>query len=254
MAIDKQLVKNHFSKGLRTYPKQASVQHNIACKLAEMTSNLGFTYFNKVFEAGCGSGFLTQQLITQLNIEQLTVNDLTSTAKEYIDAIARQWGKKIDFLCGDAEKITVPGHNDAVFSASTLQWFNNLPLFFNKINQCLNPKGLFAFSTFGPDNFREIRHTCQVGLHYPNQDTLKKMLAENFSILAQKEWRETMEFNHPTDVLRHMKKTGVNGLQHEYFGKRQLSRFSNHYIKQFSTINNTVTLTYSPIIIITQKK
>lgn len=254
MLIDKVLVKRQFDNGLKTYDNCAQTQRNVAAKLVQMVHGIGFEQFNKVFEVGCGSGLLTQKLLENFQIDKLTTNDITCASQEHMNRIAAQNLKNIEFRCGDAEKITFPQNNDAVFSSSTLQWFNGLPLFFDKVNASLNKKGLFAFSTFGPDNFKEIKSLTGAGLVYHLPEVLQAMLSQNFDILATKEWIEVMEFEHPVKVLRHMKQTGVNGTRQKYFGREEMFEFNEKYARQFSTDHQTVTLTYHPIIIIAQKK
>jgi malonyl-CoA O-methyltransferase len=254
IVIDKLLVKKQFDNGLRTYDSYAQTQRNVTSKLVQMVIDIGFEHFSKVFEVGCGSGLLTRKLIENLRIEELIVNDITNISQEHINNISRHCNKKIDFLCGDAEEILFPQSNNAVFSSSTIQWFNCLTQFFDKVNTSLNPKGLFVFSTFGLDNFNEIKSLTGVGLEYHKMEILQAMLSKNFDVLAKKEWIEIMEFEHPVNVLRHMKQTGVNSIRQKYFGKDELSEFTQKYAKQFITTRQTVTLTYNPIIIIAQKK
>lgn len=254
MLIDKVLVKRQFDNGLRTYDNCAQTQRNVAAELVQMVHGAGFDHFNKVFEVGCGSGFLTQKLIEDFQIDELIANDITCASEVHMNRIGAEYFKNIDFRSGDAEKITFPQNNDAVFSSSTLQWFNGLPQFFEKVKASLNMKGLFAFSTFGPDNYKEIKSLTGVGLTYHQTEDLQAMLLKSFDILATKEWTEVMEFEHPLNVLRHMKQTGVNGTRQKYFGKEEMFEFIEKYAEQFSTTNETVTLTYHPIIIIAQKK
>ncbi len=254
MAIDKVLVKRQFDNGLRTYDNYAQTQRNVAAELVQMVSEAGFDHFNKVFEVGCGSGLLTQKLLENFQIDKLLTNDITCASQEHMDRISAQNFRKIEFLCGDAEKIIFPQNNNAVFSSSTLQWFNGLNKFFDKVNANLNHKGLFAFSTFGPDNYKEIKALTGAGLAYHKTEVLQTMLSKNFDVLATKEWTEIMEFEHPVKVLRHMKETGVNGTRQKYFGRQEMFEFTEKYAEQFSTSRQTVTLTYHPIVIIAQKK
>ena len=254
MVIDKVLVKRQFDNGLKTYDNCAQTQRNVVVELVQMVSEAGFDHFNKVFEVGCGSGLLTQKLLENFQIDKLLTNDITCASQEHMDRISAQNFRKIEFLCGDAEKIIFPQNNDAVFSSSTLQWFNGLPQFFDKVNASLNSKGLFAFSTFGSDNYKEIKSLTGAGLVYHKPEVLQAMLSQNFDILATKEWIEVMEFEHPINVLRHMKQTGVNGTRQKYFGREEMFEFTEKYAEKFITAHQTVTLTYHPIIIIAQKK
>ncbi len=254
MIIDKTFVKKQFNSRLNTYSAQAVVQKSIALKLVWLLNELQLNQFSKVFEVGCGTGFLTVQLLKKLAIDQLIVNDITNSVQEKISEIAEHYKINIPFLFGDAEETAFPQNLNAVFSTSTIQWFKHLERFFTKVNNYLNSKGIFAFSTFGPDNFIEISDLTGVSLEYHSLNKLCTMLPNEFEILSAQEWVEKMEFKHPINVLRHIKQTGVNAIRKVFFGKEYFQKFTENYCKRFTTSSNTVTLTYHPIIIIAQKK
>lgn len=254
MRIEKPLVIKHFNNGLQSYNSHALIQKQITCEMIQMIVDLGFKDFRKAFEVGCGTGFLTRRLIENLLIDKLIVNDITSISENHINNISRKLNKDIEFLCGDAEKILMPQKNCAIFSSSTIQWFNGLSSFFDKVSINLKKQGLFAFSTFGTNNFKEIKSSTGIGLKYYDLKSLETLLSQNYNILDKKEWTQALEFEHPISVLQHMKKTGVNGISRRYFGKKQLSDFIQNYLRNYSTVNSSVTLTYNPIIIIAQKK
>lgn len=248
------LVKKQFNSGLNTYSCEAVIQKNIASKLVWLLKELQPRQFSNVFEVGCGTGFLTDQLLKNLEIDQLIVNDITNSAQEKINKIAEHYAITIPFLCGDAEETAFPQNLDAIFSTSTVQWFRYLKPFFIKVNNCLNPNGIFAFSTFGPDNFMEINNLTGIGLKYHSSCKIYSMLSNKFKILSTLEWIEKKEFEHPIHVLRHIKQTGVNAIRRTFMGKEQLQEFVKNYCKRYTTSSHTVTLTYHPIIVVAQKK
>jgi malonyl-CoA O-methyltransferase len=254
MTINKTLVKEQFSSRINTYSDEAVIQRNIASKLVFMLKELQPRPFSNILEIGCGTGFLTKQLIENLTIDQLFTNDITNSAQEKINKIAEQYGITIPFLCGDAEETVFPQNLDAVFSTSTIQWFRDLKQFFTQVNDCLTPNGIFAFSTFGPDNFMEINSLTGVGLKYHSSYKISSMLSSKFQILSTQEWIEKKEFKHPIHVLRHIKLTGVNAIRKIYLGKEHLQEFVTNYSRRFTTSSQTVTLTYHPIIVVARKK
>lgn len=252
---DKQLVKNCFNKNFETYHEKAVVQQEIALKLTKMLGNLGVKSINNALEIGCGTGFLTQRMLTDIGVSHYYLNDLAEVAYSENVAILNA-GKEQEFVYvpGDAEKISLPKKMDAVVSTSTIQWFNELPRFFEKVSMALDKEGIFAFSTFGPHNFKEIKEVSNIGLSYKSLYELEQLLNPSFDILEVKEWLVTKEFSSPIEVLRHMKLTGVTGLKKSFFGKEKLQAFINTYQKCFSNEDQSVNLTYNPIIIIAKKK
>ncbi len=254
ITIDKTLVKKQFNYGLNTYNDAAIVQKRIAQKLVLELSNIGIPAHSHLFEVGCGTGFLTKKVIEAFEFDDFIVNDISTTAKLKIQEINKYQSKAINFLEGDAEEIDFPKNINAIISSSTIQWFKNKKSFFNKVHQSLNPNGIFAFTTFGCDNFKEIKRITGVGLEYQCLNDLIGMLSNQFDILMCNEWIEIKTFDSPFNVLRHIKQTGVNAIQQSYFGKKELKNFTEGYYKHFSINMNKVSLSYNPIIIIAQKK
>lgn len=252
--IDKTYVQKQFNCGLSTYSREAVVQKDVARKLMRELVSLRSACYKRLFEVGCGTGFLTGEILENADVGELMVNDIAAVSKHKIQELSAYYLKHIEFIQGDAEEIDLPQHLDAVLSGSTIQWFKNKQYFFNKVYHSLNPGGILAFSTFGCDNFKEIKSLTGVGLEYKCLDDLVSMLAGKFNILWADEWIDTLEFTSPLDVLRHIKQTGVNAVRQSYFGLRQLKGFTNSYYRRFLSDSEKVTLTYNPIIIIAQKK
>ncbi len=253
--INKQIIRKQFDKHLNTYESNAIVQQEVSEELVHLLKWNKLSEFNRVLEVGCGTGFLTRQFLSECKVKKIYINDFTSSALEHAKrAVVKFDISSYELLYGDAEFIPFPTRLNAVLSTSTVQWFKSLPQFFSKVSASLNPDGIFAFSTFGDENLREIRTITGIGLDYKTLNELTKMLETDFDIIALKEWKLKKVFEHPTDVLRHMKYTGVNGIQKVFFGKKQLSSFISNYKNLFSTDEQKVILTYNPIIIIAKRK
>jgi len=253
-AIDKSLIKKQFNKGFKDYDKEASVQKKLAEILIAELCAFTSKPLSHIFEVGCGTGFITQQILKHLAFENLTVNDIAPKSEEKIKTLETTFDKHLKFIEGDVETIELPIELDAVISGATFQWLNNLPAFMDTIHKSLNPNGLLAFSTFGNENYKEIKTLTNVGLRYMSLDEITGLLSEKFNILYSDSWNEIKTFNTPIEVLKHMKKTGVNGIRKSQFNKSQIDKFTLDYKRCFSNKDQTVSLTYNPILIIAQKK
>lgn len=252
---DKQIVHRCFSRTLGTYNRQAFVQQQTASKLAGLLLNLNRKHFKRVLEIGCGTGFLTQKILSNSSVGEYMLNDLVDSAfKEVRHATAGFNFGRYKFIPGDAETTAFPNNLDAVFSSSSFQWFNDLESFISRMYGLLNSDGIIAFSTFGEDNFREIKTILNVGLNYKTLPEIISFVKPNFDIIHAEEWRQQEQFQCPNAVLKHMKLTGVNGLKRGSFGKAKLLTFDEKYRQLFSNKDKSVNLTYHPIIIIAQKK
>lgn len=254
VSIDKTLVTRRFSEGFRTYDREAVVQKDVARKLVSEVARLNFHVPTQVLEVGCGTGLLTEEILRYLHAEQLVVNDICTAASSRVRELEKKYNQTIRFMPGDAEEIDFPDHLSTVISGSTIQWLRDLDTFFNKIHQSLNNKGIWAFSTFGPENFREVKHLTGIGLNYPSLHELLDLLADHFHVVKCEEWLSVQRFDSPLSVFRHMKDTGVNGVQQKKMGRGELSKLAKAYSKYFSDSNKRVVLTYHPILVIAQKK
>ena len=120
------------------------------------------------------------------------------------------------------------------------QWIDNLPKFIEKLKNCLTPKGVLLFSTFGTDNLLEISKLTGAGLKYKTVQELNSLLKPQEIF----EDRIELEFDTPKDVLKHLKYTGVNAISNNHWTKSDLKEFENGY----KTIcANGIKLTYNPI-------
>ena len=66
---------------------------------------------------------------------------------------------------------------------------------------------LLAFSTFTPENFKEIKEISGLTLQYKQKDEILNILtSQGFEILYCEEFYEEITFKTPLELLAHMKK------------------------------------------------
>lgn len=247
--INKNQVQKGFVKSIETYRKHAIVQEAIASRLINELLRQPFSKFSKVLEIGCGPAVLTDKFFQQFDADLYYANDIV---EEY-EPVLKGINSKIQFLPGDVESAELPDSLDLVISSSTFQWFNNLDEFLAKIHESLKPEGLLVFSTFGPDNYREIREVNGKGLNYLSFAKHERILSEKFDIIWSDRETITRFFANPLGVLSHMKQTGVNGIPGKAWTKSDLKRFEEDYLDLFG-IDLGVPLTYQPLYFIAKPK
>lgn len=253
MTTDKQLLRNRFAANFHRYDKLAVVQNEICGQLSEMIGRNCITRIGRAMEIGAGTGFLTRRLVQLYPEARWFVNDLVQQSMLYIRDYTVN--RRAEYLWGDAETLSFPPQIDLIASASVVQWFDNLPSFVARCEETLIPGGYLAFSTFGPDNFREIRETTGEGLAYYTCQQLQAILdASGFVTVETLEYTRQLRFETPTDVLHHIKATGVNSIRPVRWTKQRLADFSVKYDALFTSPEGGVTLTYHPILILGQKK
>lgn len=231
---DKDLVERRFAKALSRYHTMAVVQRSIAERLAELIpSDLEA---QNAYEIGAGSGFLTYKLLERYPNVQLIANDITDKSELFLPS-------NVTFIKGDGEAVPLPAKIDLIASASTVQWFDDLPEFIIKSYNALNDCGIIAVSTFGKKNFRELGEQLD---YYSKEELENVFKSVGFEVLICEDWQEQMDFETPMEVLQHIKATGVNALHKAKWTRCELGKFIANYPLP-------ATLTFHPIIIVAKK-
>lgn len=119
-----------------------------------------------------------------------------------------------------------------------------------KANQALKPQGYLCFSTFSTQNLTEIKQLTGQGLHYLSMDALQQQLKQQgFEVLHCSEQLESLSFEHPKQILQHLKATGVTGTaQGQRWNKTTLTEFYRGY-EQFSQQHSSQQIIRSRIIL-----
>lgn len=271
MKHDKTLLRKRFSRNLKTYDTLASVQRAIAGRMGSMLADrVSSDAVTRGAEIGAGTGFLTRHLVRLFPRAEWTVNDLVPESRDYLPSTTPS-GTPLRFSVGDGEVFPFEnGRFDLIASASTVQWFDDLPGFIGRAADGLSENGMLTLSTFGPENFREITATTGQGLEYYPLDRLANLItASGLRILAKEEWIEQQRYATPTNVLRHLRLTGVNAVAAERWTHSRLKKFEADYCAAYAVAKTgadagsenfppgksgeCVTLTFHPIILIAEK-
>ena len=119
---NKILIEQRFTKALNTYKNNATIQIYMVNELLALIKKISNKEkFNDVFEFGCGCGLLTNEFIKKYDFNTYLANDIVEKCSDYILQIS----EKIEFICGDIEKINFDKKFDLIISNATFQWLNN---------------------------------------------------------------------------------------------------------------------------------
>ncbi len=250
----KQLIVDRFSKAQTTYDDNALAQREIVIQLSELITNFISTDYSykSILEIGCGTGLLTRILLSRFTFEKVHLNDISEVFVPFFSDLKQQYD--YCFRAEDAEKAEFMGMYDLIVSSSVFQWFDDVSAFLGKIKRHLSPNGLFAFSTFGQENVKEIKALTGNGLVYFSQKEWIEMLSVHFDILEKKEDSIEIQFDSPKEILKHLKKTGVNVFKHQtVWTPTKMKQFEEAYRNLFS-VGKQVKLSYHPLYFIAKLK
>lgn len=247
--INKELVKSRFEKSIETYDKTAIVQRSMAEILSENICKYCGTYFENIFEFGTGTGFLTTCISKKIQFKDYTANDIVDKSQKFVNNII----PNAKFINGDIETIKLEQQFDLIVSNASMQWVSDLEKLLRNLKLSLKKNGTLAFTTFGEQNYREIKDTTGLTLNYLKTETLIQLLENYFNIVNLEENTQTILFENPMDVLKHIKDTGTNGIQKISWTVKKLKDFEKFYSLKYSE-KEKVKLTYNPIYIILKHK
>ena len=155
LSIDKSRVKRSFASAVGSYDEMAGLQRKVGMQLLQQIS--AESRCDQIVDIGCGTGFLTQQLIALPLIEQVFAIDIALSmvqrTREKLES-----SKNIQYICADAEFIPLKNQSvDMIVSNLALQWCQNLTAVFNGFKNMLKTEGCVLFSSFGPATLQELK-------------------------------------------------------------------------------------------------
>jgi Methylase involved in ubiquinone/menaquinone biosynthesis len=278
--IDKSLIAESFGRALDTYDRAAIVQRKIVETLADMMTAANFPSRASIYEVGAGTGLMTALLAARFKAREIIANDLcadTAPALARAAAAAASGSAsaaasagaaaRFEFISGDAESLPIPPAAEAVVSCSAIQWFADKAAFFKKVAAALPPASLahstlhtphssllLAFTTFGPENLREVDELASSGLKYDSAAEYRAMLrAAGFRVIAECDSVEQIFFPNIRALLRHFRETGVGGTGRSDWDFAKTRRFCRDYEAKHRAPAG-LALTYHPLYFVCAKE
>ncbi len=250
--MNKLLIQKRFGRAQTSYNQKASIQRRMALMLVDKLSGLHSGFFPAALEVGMGTGLLTRLLAEKLSIGHLWGNDLVPQLNRDLEIYRqRQW---LTYWNGDAEQLDLAGHHfDLIISNAALQWFERPLEALTTWMARLQPQGLLAFTTFGPDHFQAFAKTLGPSLTYFPRQVILETLAPFGTCRWVHEEHLRLHFPSFLELLRHLKATGVNALVTRTWTKSSLEQLSTRY-RAALRFEDDYQLDYHPYWFIFQKK
>ncbi|SPT71922.1 Malonyl-CoA O-methyltransferase BioC [Anaerobiospirillum thomasii] len=224
-------VKKSFDKASASYHDYAHVQKDMAEYLVSM---LPLKTRDLILEAGCGTGNLTELLIKNSIGADLVINDISpAMLQKCQELIAPLADKKALAYAGDFMDLKGSATYDLVISNAMLQWCQDLKGALLHLKSLIKDHGELAFSSFGPQNFKEIKSLLDIGLDYKGQDEICAILESlGFKcIFKERVIKEYFAGSH--ELLSYIKHTGVGALNDKPLSFKELRNFMSCYDRDF---------------------
>ena len=212
--LNKQAIIDNFNHAASSYDGYAHPQKKSALELSRLIAP-HIKDNHRLLEIGCGTGFLTQNLLEINPTIEIVASDISP------DMIA-QCQQKMPHLKTaliDGEHPPMSEKYDVVCSNLTLQWFSDLSASCQKFHHILGDNGLLAFSTLLEDNFSQWQEACDhSGIpHYQegflSLNNLEMLLNQNFQATITTE-KIDISFDTMSGFLKHIRYIGAKATEH----------------------------------------
>lgn len=250
--ISKGAVKATFSKSVNTYDAAAVLQREVLARLLARVKLLS-KQADCLLDLGSGTGLAREELQSYFNAKFHVELDIALPMLLF--ANANLTNRTCTWVCSDAESLPFKAESfNLIFSASMLQWCNDIDNVFRDCLRTLCTNGLFIFSLFGPETLQELRHCFAEEDPQPHVISFSDMhvigdqlLQAGFHAPVMETETMTVEYQDPMQLLLDLKSTGAtNNLANRSRGlltKRRLNAVLQRY-QDFRLPNGKYPATY----------
>jgi trans-aconitate 2-methyltransferase len=122
----------------------------------------------RVLDAGCGSGRVTEQLLARLPRGRVVALDASPAMIEEARRRLAPFGGRVEYVVADlASPLPIAGTVDAALSTATLHWIADHDAVFRNLAAVLRPGGWLVAQAGGPGNVeRTLQALARVGEDY----------------------------------------------------------------------------------------
>jgi malonyl-CoA O-methyltransferase len=153
--LDRRAIRDHFERASVTYDESAVLAGRLREQLIGRLDWIAFVP-DAVLDLGCGTGWGASALRSRWPRARVVAVDASPGMLR--ETARRDGAARIERLCAEAEAIPLPDASmDLVFSNLMLPWCEDVDAVFAEVARILKPRGLFTFTSFGPDTLVELR-------------------------------------------------------------------------------------------------
>jgi malonyl-CoA O-methyltransferase len=250
--IDKEAIRENFSRAASRYDQWAEAQRRIARRLSQICP--AAEGIASVLELGCGTGIFTEHVRRLYPAAELVALDI---APGMIDHCRRRWGHDplATFVQADAESYLPPAPFDLICASCSLQWFSDPDAAVRQMAACLRPGGRLALAVLVLGTAAELVESYRAalgrpmpGLAFSSAEAWLDRLARS-GLRLERQSIETvrLDFSDPFQVLQSFKGLGATFGRHRWsrpLSVGQLKRLLVEYQRRFATERACVPLSY----------
>ncbi len=158
-ALDRQQLIDNFNAAADSYDAASSLQKYVGEQLFERLDlmKLGPEI---ILDLGSGPGQLAKALAKKFPAARIVQLDIAEKMLTMSRKNAKRFFSRQLYVCADADSLPIKDQStEFVFSNLMLQWSQDPDGLLNELARVIRPKGLFIFSTLGPDTLRELRES-----------------------------------------------------------------------------------------------
>jgi malonyl-CoA O-methyltransferase len=231
----KPLLSRTFDRARSTYRDAAVVQRETAL---ELSTGVHPGHYPRIFEIGCGGGFL-HEVLRRRGVQGTYL--ALDIARAMLGMLAGKGDPCLHLLHADGESCPVrPGSIDLLLSSSTLQWFDRPEDSIPALLGLLRPGGRFAFAIFVDGTLPELgeasRATGFGSVRQLRPSSFYTGILERLPEISftKFEREQTLHLDSARSVLQHLKDTGVGHTDTKRASSRRTYRsFIEYYESRF---------------------
>lgn len=211
--LDRTAIRRHADRASACYDESAVLAAELRGQMLRRLDWVAVTP-DTVLDLGCGTGHGAAALAARWPRARVIALDVSAAMLG--QAARRDGAGRIERLRAEAEAI--PLHDasvDLVYSNLMLPWCEDIDAVFDEVARILRPRGLFTFTTFGPDTLHELRSAWReaggatpghpfTGMHELGDGLVRARFAEPVLDVS----RFTLTYPDVAALLRDLKATG----------------------------------------------
>ena len=272
MGINRGRVGRAFHQQAGEYDRHATVQKRVVDRLMSLVDSHVPGTPTDILDIGCGTGQLLSTLDRQYPRSRLYGLDL---AYNMTRCAADRLGPDAALVNGDAEGLPFrDGAFDLVVSTSTLQWIENMDVFFRECQRVVRCDGLLCIAFFGGRTLQELQGSFReaagqgCGRSAGRVDRLHrfKEIADVRDALQRSAFGSVLLFSETEmdwypdvpELLRSIKRIGAGSAAQESrqggLGWRSLLNETSRLYRERYGRDGTIPVTYEVIYVIAQNR